>query len=302
VRREAAAIGREWNPDLVHLAYTPVWGSLAVGARLERLAPLIATVHGPWRQFFAGGPAVARRVLDEAAWVTACSRDTMQSARMFEPAITGRSSVILNGLDSPDPPTALPRDEAPLVVAAARLAPEKGFDVLLRAFASMRGRLPRARLVLAGRGLEEDALTALADELGIAEAVDFLGWVARDKIEAVLDRAAVVAVPSRMEGFGLTALEAALRARPVVASRVDGLPEVVEDGVTGVLVPPDDPDALAAELVALIEDPDRAERIGRAARERAQLHFGEERYLRDHEALYLRLGSQRSSTADTITQ
>jgi glycosyltransferase involved in cell wall biosynthesis len=227
-------------------------------------------------------------VLAASDWVTACSRATLEAVREFEPSIADRSSAIANGLDDPTAPLPLP-DGPPLVLGVGRLSQEKGFDVLLRAFAEVHGSAPDARLLLAGRGLEEGQLVALARELGIAEAVEFAGWVPVAEMPALLDRAAVVAVPSREEGFGLTALEASLRARPVVATRVGGLPEVVEDGVTGTLVAVDSPGELASAIGTLIGDRDRAARLGRAGRDRAQRLFSEDRHLREHAELYDRL-------------
>jgi glycosyltransferase involved in cell wall biosynthesis len=93
----------------------------------------------------------------------------------------------------------------------------------------------------------------------------------------LLNDVTLVLVPSRYEAFGLTALEAAQMARPVVATRVGGLPEVVVDGKTGLLVEPDDPVALARAIVTLLQDRGRAERLGRAARERARHAFSLER-------------------------
>jgi glycosyltransferase involved in cell wall biosynthesis len=290
VRHDAAAIARDWEPDLVHLAFSPQAGYLTLGARLDRLAPLLVSFHGPWPVLEdAAGPTLTRRLLDSADWVTACSRASLEQVRGFEPGIAERSSWIPNGLEPASPPSAPPAAGEPLVVGLGRLSPEKGFDVLLRAFARLRRAEPRARLVLAGRGVEEGALVALARELGIAEAIDFHGWVRAADVPELLDRANVVAVPSREEGFGMTALEAAMRGRPVVATRTGGLPEVVDDGVTGVLVAPEAPDQLASAIASLLADRGRAARLGAAGRERAERLFSEERLLREHEELYGRL-------------
>ncbi|MBV9212181.1 MAG: glycosyltransferase family 4 protein [Actinobacteria bacterium] len=295
--REVTTICREWDPDLIHVAFTPPTGFLAFASRLRRIAPLLVSVHGWWPALEESNPTATRRAIVEADWVTAVSRSCLDGIRAFEPAVTERSSWVLNGLEpDPTPPRPLPYDP-PVVVGAGRLSQEKGFDVLVRAFAGLRKQFPDARLVLAGRGISEDSLHALVAELGVADSVDFRGWVRRDDIPALLEEATVVAVPSREEGFGMTALEAATRARPVVATRIGGLPEVVEDGVTGVLIDQDSPDQLHAAMHSLIADRAHATELGEAARRRAEQLFSRERLLSEHVDLYRRLGARAAEPA-----
>src|SRR3954454_7136928 len=134
-------------------------------------------------------------------------------------------------------------DATPRLLCVGRLIPIKGHIVLLRAFAEARKRLPGLELDIAGRGALEPALKALAVELGIQDSVRFLGYVA--PIQAAIEQAAVVVVPSMGEGFGMVALEAMERARPVIAADVGGLSELVRDGETGVLVPAAEAEPLA---------------------------------------------------------
>jgi glycosyltransferase involved in cell wall biosynthesis len=169
---------------------------------------------------------------------------------------------IAAGAEPPPPP------DEPRLAAVGRLIPIKGFDVLLHAFAAARAQVPELTLEVAGSGPLEAELRAAAPE-----GVSFLGHVA--PAGPVLERAAVVVVPSRGEGFGMVALEAAERGRAVVAARVGGLPEIVADGGTGLLVPTEDADALAQAIVALVSDPDRVGRLGAAARRRALEAFPE---------------------------
>jgi hypothetical protein len=112
-----------------------------------------------------------------------------------------------------------------------------------------------------------------SDDLGIGDAVVFPGRVAPAEVLGLLDAASLVLVPSRAETFGLVAIEAALMQRPVVASRVGGLREVVADGLTGLLVPADDAGAMAEAAIALLGDEARCRRLGMAARARAQVLF-----------------------------
>jgi glycosyltransferase involved in cell wall biosynthesis len=153
------------------------------------------------------------------------------------------------------------------LLALGRLHANKGFDVLLRALALLP---PGVRLALAGEGPERAALERLARELGVAERVAFLGW--RQDVGALLAACAVFVCPSRHEPLGNVVLEAWSAARPVVAAAAQGPSELIADGVTGMLVPREDPAALAVALGALLADPARAAALaaaGRAEFERA---------------------------------
>ena len=172
----------------------------------------------------------------------------------------------------------------PRLLCIGRLIPIKGHLVLLRAVAQARARVPGLVLDVAGRGPLEPALKAYARELGLDEAVRFLGYVS--PIQRAIEETAIVVVPSLGEGFGMVALEAMERARPVIASAVGGLPEIVADGVTGIVVEPVDAEALAEAIVALAGDLDRAAAMGEAGRERAISEFPPERSAQRIEDLY----------------
>lgn len=156
---------------------------------------------------------------------------------------------------------------APTVTCVANLRPEKGVDILLRAFRTIRDEMPHARLVLVGDGKERRRLTALARELHLTEAVEFAGY-ATDVWTHLAD-AHVCVVPSRSEALGIAALEAMAAGRPVVASAVGGLPEVVRHDETGFLVPPERPDLLAARIAQVLRDAELRRSMGEAALSRA---------------------------------
>jgi glycosyltransferase involved in cell wall biosynthesis len=177
-----------------------------------------------------------------------------------------------------------PAPEPSRLLCVGRLIPIKGHIVLLRAFAEVRREFPAARLAIAGRGPLEPALRALAAELKIDDAVEFLGHVA--PIQEEIERSAVVVVPSMGEGFGMVALEAMERARPVVAAAIGGLGELVSDGETGFLVPPAEVEPLVTAVGALLRDPAKARAMGAAGRERALQYFLEERCTDRTEILY----------------
>jgi glycosyltransferase involved in cell wall biosynthesis len=187
-----------------------------------------------------------------------------------------------------------PLDGPPTVTFAGRLTVEKGPDVLVRAFARARERVPDARLSIAGAGPAEPSLRALVHDLGIGEAVALHGQLGGDALERTLDRGWVHAVPSRWpEPFGLTATEAMMRGTAVVASDIGGLAESVLHETTGLLVPAGDEVALADALIRVLADRDFAERLGEAGRARAREQFSMDGCLTRFERLYATL---RSST------
>ena len=254
---------------------------------------MLLTVHGLVREerVFLRSFQKLAAVCD---WVSAVSRPVLEEVLEVEPALSGRVSLVANGMcrHPGEPPR--PGFDPPILLMVGRLSREKGFDVGLQAFARLRRRVPAARLEIAGDGDERQALEQQAADLEVAEAVRFLGWVQPQKVFELYDRASVVLVPSRYEGFGLVALEAAQRARPVVASRVGGLGEVVVDGLTGSLTPPEQPGALARALLALVRDPERAQRMGRAGRARALAEFSLEATVRGYDDLYRHIVGQRA--------
>src|SRR5256714_4219949 len=163
----------------------------------------------------------------------------------------------------------------PRLLSVGRLIPIKGHVVLLRAFAEARKELPDLELHIAGRGPLEPALRALSLELGLGDAVRFLGQVA--PVQGAIERAAIIVAPSMGEGFGMVALEAMERSRPVIAAEIGGLGELVEDGVTGLLVPPGEVEALREAIVRLGSDLGLAAEMGAAGRPRALAQFLQQR-------------------------
>jgi glycogen(starch) synthase len=178
------------------------------------------------------------------------------------------------------------------LLCLGRLVEEKGFDLALNAFVLLRDSFPHTRLIIAGDGPARPALEQQAAKLDLAEFVQFVGWVTPDRVPALMNTATVVVMPSRHEGFGLVALEAALMARPIVATRVGGLPEVVAHQQTGLLVEQDDSKALAGAISALLADPNMAAQLGQAGYRRAQQLFRWECHVDAYTALYQKLAKE----------
>ncbi len=249
-----------------------------------------ATVAGDWACRWAGVPlavhyhslagdrplwhdrlegAASRRARARIAVSAAVAADRAARLGLAPDAI----GVVANGIETgrldgmPPPPAG-----RPLVAGflGRLLVEEKGLDVLLEALA--RPGTEGVRLEIAGGPAEvAQALEARARSLGLGNRIRFLGEV--PSAAGVLAGWDLLVLPSRQEGFGLALLEAMAAGRPVVATRAGGIPEVVEEGVTGILVPPGEVAPLAAGLAALAADTDRLARLGRAARERVEARF-----------------------------
>jgi len=165
-----------------------------------------------------------------------------------------------------------------------RLTEQKGHTYLLDAFAQVMRVLPAARLLVIGDGELRPTLERRATRLGLHGSVIFTGR--REDVPRLMMALDVLALPSLWEGFGLVLLEAMAAGKPIVASRVSAIPEIVADGETGLLVPPRDVKALAQALLALLHDPQRATEMGRRGRLRLEQEFTVERMVSQTEAAY----------------
>jgi glycosyltransferase involved in cell wall biosynthesis len=173
-----------------------------------------------------------------------------------------------------------------MIFACRQLFPRKGIRFLLEAAAQLKPQFPDLKVVLAGDGFERPELVRLADQLGISPDVTFLGWVPNTDLPPYYRAAAVSVIPSLEEGFGIPAAEAMGCEIPVVASDAGGLPEVVENGVTGLVVPRGDAGALAQAIRSLLTNPQRRREMGQAGRARALRLFDWDRSAEQFEQIY----------------
>lgn len=280
-RRALIEVKRAFAADLYHVN---LWGptvTFHLATPRAHPAPTLLTVHGsPFPRPRGPQPAVAR-VLASADWLAAPSHAVLGEYLPQAPGLEARATVVPNGLpDSSLPPARLPDPPC------GRFVEEKGLDLALVAFSRVAAALPHARLIVAGDGATRPVHQAYARSLGLGGRVEFTGRVPPEAVPQLMNRATCLVVPSRSEGFGFVVLEAALQGRPAVATQIEGLPEVVVDGQTGLLVPPEDPAALEKAMVALLTEPDRARRLGEAARHRARSLFTLERMVDAYELVY----------------
>jgi glycosyltransferase involved in cell wall biosynthesis len=234
-------------------------------------------------------PRLASAVLLAPLWaahgIIANSRDCLGWIRSaLGGRLARRGRVVHNGVREPEPAAAAsPAAAGPRsLVVVGRLSERKGQDVAIAATALVRRAGYDVTLTLVGDGYPGyehvvEGLHAAARAEGVDDVTVFVGFRDPAPVVAAAD---VVLVPSRVEPFGLVAVEAMLAGRPVVASAVGGLTEILTDGVTGRLVPPEDPDALADAVIALLADRAAAQRIGRAGQDDARARFSLDTYAR----------------------
>ncbi|HEU4370454.1 MAG TPA: glycosyltransferase family 4 protein [Methylomirabilota bacterium] len=285
-RREVARLARFMARFAPHVVNPHIFRSTAVAAPLARWhgARVVETYHGRegWRRgWWRGGflpDRLISRLVDRVIAVSEAARTFLIRGKGYPGA---KVTVVPNGRDlsvfQPGHAREAARKElgldraVPLVGVVGRLEAQKGHAHLLDAWPAVMRELPDARLLLVGDGSLRGALEAQARARGVGDAVIFAGF--RADVPRMLDALDVLCLPSLYEGMPLTAIEASAMARPVVATAVDGTPEVVRDGRTGRLVPPADPPALARALLELLRDPDGARRMGEAGRRWARLRF-----------------------------
>jgi glycosyltransferase involved in cell wall biosynthesis len=289
-----AEVLRRRKVDVVHSHEFTMAVYGAAATRWWGRQPLIVTIHGGphplthWRRGLAFRWAM-RRSRATVAVSDATRRRFVEGLGVAPDAI----GVVHNGIRPPAPGRRAPvraelgvSDDTALLVSVGNLYPVKGHAVLLRALVQLAEHtdLPRWRVALAGRGQEAEPLKAFAREHGLAERVTFLGH--RDDVPDILAAGDLYVMPSLSEGLPLSLLEALFAEKPVVASAVGGIPEVVTDGESGRLVPPNDPPALAGALAELLRDPRRARSLAGAGLRRAREAFTLEHMTTEYERLY----------------
>lgn len=260
---------RAWKPDVVH-AHNPAMAAVAALATSRGRRPqALVSVHGVPEEDW---PRTTRVLRLSGLGVIACGPGV-------EAALAGRAlATIPNGI-SPAPPPAEPEWPGPLLLSVGRLVEQKNHGLAVRALAAV----PGATLVIAGEGPLRGELEREAREAGVADRVVLAGL--RPDARALMGAADAIVLPSRWEGLPLTALEARAAGKPIVATAVRGLRELLQDGREALLVPPDDEAALAAALRRVLDDDALARRLGREGRRLAE-GDSEERMVAAYLALY----------------
>jgi glycosyltransferase involved in cell wall biosynthesis len=309
--RRIADILRRTRPDVVH-THSSKAGMLGRWAARRAAVPVVIhSVHGfpfhdympaPRRSLYRALERAAARLTDRFICVSradiakgvAAGVFREQDAELIRSGIelapyrraAGSGAAVRSGLGIPA--------DVPLAGMVACLKPQKDPLAFVAAAAAVRKRVPDAWFLLVGDGQLRPAVAAAVSRLGLADRLVLAGW--RRDIPAVMDALDVLVLTSLHEGLPRVIPEAMASGRPVVATAVDGSPEAVAEGETGHLVPPRDPEAVAARTAALLADPARARRMGAAARERVA-EWDIDEMVRRQERLYERLLAGRAREA-----
>lgn len=293
-----ARLARHLRRERVDVLHSHKFGSNVWGTLIARLAgvPVVLAHEHTWS--YEGQPL--RRLLDRelvarlADRFIAVSREDRRRMTEVERIDPGRTLFLPNGVTPSPPPSG--RDvraelgiaaSAPVIGSVGVFRAQKALDVLVRASAELLPRWPELRVLLVGDGAERARVEALADELRVAEAISFLGY--RSDVPDVLRALDVAVCSSDFEGSPLAVMEYMDAALPVVATDVGGVPDLIESGTHGLLVPRRDHVALANALEQLLRDPERRRAMGERARARRRSEFDIDVLVRRLEQLYVEL-------------
>jgi len=295
IQSELQATLREFQPDIIHLNAN-VGGSAFVFLLFIKMfdIPIVSTIYAPYSYKNKIPPIIEK--LAHAVNVMCCiSKWVLSEMKTKLPQIKSKLQLIYCGLPAPEDLPSPLSFSPPILLLLGRLSVEKGFATAIEAFSLLKKEGSQAKLVIAGDGPERMKLEKLTNELGLNNSVTFKGNLKEEEIYPLFNEATVVIVPSLIESFGLVILEAMQMSRPVIASRVEGIPEVVSEGETGLLVPMQNPVAFYEAIQQLLKDPEEAIRLGKMGRQKAIDHFTLTPYLTQYEALYRELQQEASA-------
>lgn len=285
-----------WQSPLVVAAYAfPQKWRLVVTARGSdiRILPFSQPGLRPWQGL----------LLKRADAVTAVSQSLLRDLLNLYPCVRNKARVIHNSVSPSWSYSAVETHRVArehYVLFVGTFHSVKGVDILLHAWQRLQRRASGISLWLVGEGPEFNSLIALSNQLGITESVRFLGWKQQDDLPSLYSDAQLVVIPSRSEGLPRVALEAGARGSICVAAEVGGLPEVIEDQVTGFLVKPESPEALADAIMRALElRPEKRQHMSAAAKEKIERRFNQERMLTGYEELFQSLIEEESGAGSS---
>ena len=298
------------RPDIVHAHgyFASVIGRLA--ARKAGIPVILAHVHSTYWEYRKRHIMIERKLSRFTHKIICCSKAVENFVKNIEKITGNKTIVIYNGVDeerfSPLKSTAFNRAEfgidekAPVAGTVSSLTPHKGHEYLIQAASLVLGTLPSAKFLIVGDGPLRQKLEDQAKNLNIHPAVIFTGT--RKDIPEMLSLMDVFVLPSHTrEGLGIAIIEAMAAERPVVATDIGGIPEVVNDGETGLLVPPGVPEALSKAIIELLRNPKKAKEMGEKGRNQVKEKFTTKKMLSEIEHVYQSLINRREVKTDETT-
>ena len=305
---------RHHKPDIVqsHGARPNFYAALA--GRWARVPVIVSTIHNSLydyrissirRSLYLMGERLTFALSDRTVCVAAALAQDLTERSGRDP---GKIQVIRNGVDLEafDPESVEGsrvrrefglKEETPLIGIVGRMTPQKGHLDLLTALVQIKATIPTVKALIVGDGPLRAELVQYARMHRLDDCCIFTGM--REDIPTIMGALDLVALPSLSEGLPFILLEAMAMRKPVVATRVNGVSEVVEDGITALLVPPRAPDMLARAVIALFMNRELGSRLGAAARQQVERRFSLERMLQEVETLYEKLLVKRASKRDS---
>lgn len=281
---------RAWRPDVLHVHLTGYTGGrvAVLAARSAQVGAILCTAHLAPSKPVPARVRAARQLLNVGVHrFLAVSEHSLNLQVRYLAQPRSRSAVAYNGVDPGRFPETVDRGSArrslglpagsPVIGTIARLSPQKSIETLIESLPTIFARRPNVHVLVVGDGPQRDRLSKLAEKLGVADRLHLAGF--RTDIPQCLAAMDVFVLPSLFEGLPISILEAMASGLPVVATSVDGVPEAVVDGVTGLLIRPGHPRRLAESVLELLEDPARASAMGAAGRERVRDRFTIDRFI-----------------------
>ena len=261
---------RRGGYDIVHAHLFPAEVLVALVSLFVRGPAYVLSKHNAWtRRTRRWHIALERFTTSRYARIVCNSRDVEQAVVARVPGTAGRTAVVPNGIAAGGAAIRAPKPICDVIAVGNLRDDQKGIDILLRALALIPGRFSRA--IVVGDGPARHGLAQLSPELGLRDRVECHG--ASRQVPELLAAARLFVLSSRYEGMPNALLEAMALGLPAVATAVGGVAEIMTDGETGVIVPPEDPEAMARAIAGLLSDDERAGRLGQAARARIQERF-----------------------------
>ncbi len=270
---KAAKTAREFKPDIVHVHYAGGYGIWGVKTKFH---PLVVSVWGsdieslPKSLFYR--PFI-KSILSHADAITATSESLKKSTLNVLESSEVKIDVIPFGVPLPKTKTEFPKTDNISVIYLKHLESIYAPDILIKAVALVREKFPTFKLTMCGAGSLKKRLVQLVQELKLGENIHFAGYVDNSKIYDLIKQHHFMVMPSLQEGFGVAAVEAFACSRPVVATNVGGIPEIVTDGYNGYLVRPNNIQELADTMLKIISDKERMIQMGSNGYETARQNF-----------------------------